>query len=569
MQNIKGEKPKQGVKIERPKRDVNLEIPKQDVKVEKPKQGKSSQKSVPLEIKVGEKIINWDEIREGSSKRKDEPKPKAQEELQQKIEEEEEEEFRDSVVYEERWKTIKEYRDGANEYFYKFGNPKEEQYFSNLTNKIAKYNFCLNLITNAVKKCGFEKCGYPNDKNALVQYLKSQNNDRILSFICEIASFSKKNGRAGTYNLTADKIKNIFKTGISEKEEQKFKELSQILINDIIKDKQSEHLSPEYLALFEKVIKEYGANCYRNGEIAAQSINFVKSYNDKSLFWTKCGLGVFGRTKDTMYSNLISYACDAETMSGIRDTMYFNNIDTSSTPDEFAAVSAFMALNAKGTVFVASKEELPKGRYLVNSEIPILCDNPNVSEIKWINTNDDFLSKLDEAVLDSNGDLVIFQNAAKSIFENEQNEQNEQYVKTVFQRNPNSQINPEEIIKKMEGKFDESTSNDNPIDWKDILNISDRIDEIDNLLEIKGISGNLRVNLEKEKLDAINYLLNFRKIPEDLRGDLVTKRDEILRKPPCKRKKPLTMRNAYEADLKDYVRSFYQQRNKNKNINLE
>lgn len=111
--------------------------------------------------------------------------------------------------------------------------------------------------------------------------------------------------------------------------------------------------------------------------------------------WSVCGDGDFGRDNDSIYANLIAHATDSESMAQIRNKLEDKGIDASSTPNEFNAVSSFTALNAEGTVIIATRGNLPKGQYLSEVELPILIRNPKVTRIEWINTSPEFLSQLE------------------------------------------------------------------------------------------------------------------------------------------------------------------------------
>lgn len=55
----------------------------------------------------------------------------------------------------------------------------------------------------------------------------------------------------------------------------------------------------------------------------------------------------------------------------------------------------------KEQFFIASREKLPKGQYLSDTELAILIQNHKVNKIEWINTYPEFLEKLEEIISDT------------------------------------------------------------------------------------------------------------------------------------------------------------------------
>lgn len=164
------------------------------------------------------------------------------------------------------------------------------------------------------------------------------------------------------------------------------KEENEKLIQGIKSIKGNEIQDTIFKQLTLDTIDKFGSNPYKDGTIAAQSMDFVKA--DVTLFWSVCGEGMFGRDNDVNYADLIANAIDAESMKQVREDLGVNRIAAaSSTKDELNAVSAFMALNAEGTVYIAAGSECPLGQYLTEVELPILLRNSNVTSIELIDTS--------------------------------------------------------------------------------------------------------------------------------------------------------------------------------------
>lgn len=246
-----------------------------------------------------------------------------------------------------------------------------------------------------------------------------------------------------------------FPNDISDKEIVACNYMNEKLFTAIKEELTRQEKNPQKKILLKKTLDKYGKNPYRNGQIAAQSINIVSSSTDKTLFWTTCGMGTFGRDNDAVYADFIASACEAETMAQIREGLKVKNVDASSTPDEFRAVSAFSALNSKGTVFIASRENLPKGQYLSDTELPILLQNPNVDKIEWINTTKEFLNSM-ENISDRAKNYEEFSNLSTELIN--------KYKIVVFDRNEYSNVDltdetniefiKEKIIEHIEMSFD-------------------------------------------------------------------------------------------------------------------
>lgn len=233
-------------------------------------------------------------------------------------------------------------------------------------------------------------------------------------------------------------------------------------------DSKCNNENEQYANLFSKTMNEYGGVIFKDGKIAAQSIDVLTSTTEKTLFWSVCGSGVFGRDADAAYADLIAIATDSESMSMIRQRLKNESINMSDTNDEFSAVSAFIALNAKGKVYIASREGIAKGNYMLSIELPILLANPNVTQISWINTSEEFLEKLKTEGKNAN-DIKQFQNNLEIT-----NLINNNSI-ILFDRDTEEKINDSNIKKRLD-KMIEDISAFSP-------EASDKADDVSNIEE--------------------------------------------------------------------------------------
>lgn len=128
-------------------------------------------------------------------------------------------------------------------------------------------------------------------------------------------------------------------------------ELLEIIQEKVVEDSSQ----PIYNSLVAETLNSVGKNPYRDGTIAAQSIKHVKSETGKTLMWSVCGDGDFGRDNDSIYANLIAHATDSESMAQIRNKLEDKGIDASSTPNEFNAVSSLYRTKCRRNGYYCNK----------------------------------------------------------------------------------------------------------------------------------------------------------------------------------------------------------------------
>ena len=305
---------------------------------------------------------------------------------------------------------------------------------------------------------------------------------------------------------------------------KKCKEENEKLIQGIksIKENEMRNESQDdsFIQLTLDTIDEFGSNPYKDGTIAAQSMDSVKA--DVTLFWSVCGEGMFGRVNDVDYADLIANAIDAESMKQVRKDLGVNEIAAaSSTKDELNAVSAFMALNAKGTVYIAAGSQCHLGQYLTEVELPILLRNPNVTSIELIDTSKPhFLENLKRIAEKYNSDaefnLQEFQGEAKGLIDSAKRE--------IFNR-ADKIITKENVEEFKQGVIDSIHLN------KDIIKEKENISELIMLNDQWGFLKNRERYIDslQGKLNSLEIEHNLQKDNENNLNKLIKKYDKDLK----------------------------------------
>lgn len=312
----------------------------------------------------------------------------------------------------------------------------------------------------------------------------------------------------------------------NDRNNQRVMELNGILNEQIKNELTNINTNIEYKNLLSKTIDKYGETIYKDGRIAAQSIDVLKSKTEKTLFWSVCGEGVFGMIADAAYADLMAFATERETMAQIRRELNKNGINMSSTNDEFSAASAFIALNAKEEVYIASKAGVEIGEYISKIEIPILLGNPNVKKISLINTTDEFLLNLQE-IASHSSNVEEFKNNSKNLLDSN--------VKLLFERNGeinNIDEKTSEIVNQINNFTAEERT---PIESLND-NLNEPIDEVNHEEESEQNERNKLQNMAKE---TIIGMTREELSSEDYKKDFIEIMDEFERNPNDINKKEL------------------------------